>query len=78
MSDGEVTHSTTSVDFGEGNGTVVRFDGASVAAEKLEHLNSHPTNFAHPPLAGFSQCWPGGQHSDGAEMSDIPGERTRA
>jgi hypothetical protein len=78
LGDGEVTHSTTNVDLGEGDSTVVRPDGAKVVTEKLEHLNSHPTSFAHPPLAGFSQCWPGGQHSEGAEMSDVPGERTRA
>jgi hypothetical protein len=58
MCDGDVTHSTTRVDFCEGTSTGVRPDGASVAAEKLEHLSSHPASFAHPPLAGFSQGCP--------------------
>lgn len=68
--------SATSVDLCKGDGARVTSDGATAAAEKLEHFNAQAADFPQSPFACFSQCCPCVQHSCAA-LKYVSAEKPR-
>jgi len=78
LTDGDLTISATRIDCGKGDATSVRPDGATVEAEKLEHLSMHPAIAPQSWDICFSHSLPWGQQSDCEATSVVPGGTARA
>lgn len=78
LTDGDLTISAKRIDCCKGDGTSVRPDGATVEAEKLEHLSMHPAIAPQLWDICFSHSLPWGQQSDCEATSVVPDGTARA